>query len=274
MSEKDPRLSHQTLRVLRVFLDKPREGLAGSDIWRETKIFSGTLYPILMRLEKAGWLESWWEELDPSEAGRPRKRLYRTHGHRVQWRAGGFARSRCACREARMELIITIVLGVAISVVASVITNEAYAWMPKICEWLLDRAVRRLPGDLQARYREEWQAHLHDLPNSVTKLTHALGCLSCARARDELSLSNVRYIVRFDAIFSHMYNISFDALNRAYSITLTTNHGVLSEYQWTVAKPIYWLLFYCFVIVFRSRLFRRYVTRKRRSYRKKNRRNQ
>jgi DNA-binding PadR family transcriptional regulator len=80
MSDKDPRLSHQTLRVLHIFLEKPRDGLAGSDIWKETKILSGTLYPILMRLEKAGWLESWWEELEPSEAGRPRKRLYRLTG--------------------------------------------------------------------------------------------------------------------------------------------------------------------------------------------------
>jgi DNA-binding PadR family transcriptional regulator len=50
--------------------------LAGSDIWKETKIASGSLYPILARLEKAGWLTSRWEDLDPSEAGRPRKRLY------------------------------------------------------------------------------------------------------------------------------------------------------------------------------------------------------
>lgn len=77
MSENDPRLSHQTLRVLSVFLDRPRDGLAGSDIWKETRILSGTLYPILMRLEKAGWLESQWEELDSTEVGRPRKRLYR-----------------------------------------------------------------------------------------------------------------------------------------------------------------------------------------------------
>ena len=63
-----------------MFLDKPREGLAGSDIWRETKILSGTLYPILMRLEQVGWLDSEWEVLDPSEAGRPRKRLYRLTG--------------------------------------------------------------------------------------------------------------------------------------------------------------------------------------------------
>lgn len=76
MSAKDPRLSHQTLRVLRVLLDDKRPRLAGSDITEQTNILSGTLYPLLMRLEKAGWLDSKWEELDPCEAGRPRKRLY------------------------------------------------------------------------------------------------------------------------------------------------------------------------------------------------------
>lgn len=74
---KGMRLSHTTLRVLRAFLDQPTNPLAGSDIWKETGVLSGSLYPILSRLEKAGWLVSEWEELEPSMAGRPRKRLYR-----------------------------------------------------------------------------------------------------------------------------------------------------------------------------------------------------
>lgn len=76
----DPRLSYQALRVMRVFMQQPKESLAGSDIWKQTGVFTGTLYPILMRLERAGWLDSEWEKLDPSEAGRPRKRLYRLTG--------------------------------------------------------------------------------------------------------------------------------------------------------------------------------------------------
>lgn len=77
----DPRLSHQTLLVLRVFLDYPqRQGLSGSDMAKRTKLLSGTLYPILARLERSGWLSSEWENLNPSEAGRPRKRLYRLTG--------------------------------------------------------------------------------------------------------------------------------------------------------------------------------------------------
>jgi DNA-binding PadR family transcriptional regulator len=76
MAKKDPRLSHQMLRVMRLFLDDPKESLSGADIWRRTAMLSGTLYPILTRLERAGWLRSEWESVDPSEAGRPRKRLY------------------------------------------------------------------------------------------------------------------------------------------------------------------------------------------------------
>jgi PadR family transcriptional regulator PadR len=46
----------------------------------ELDLRSGTIYPLLARLEKAGWLESKWEEIDPAEQGRPRRRLYRLTG--------------------------------------------------------------------------------------------------------------------------------------------------------------------------------------------------
>jgi PadR family transcriptional regulator PadR len=80
MTKKDPRLSHQMLRVLRVFVDKQPEEAAGSDICKQTRLLSGTLYPILMRLERSGWLKSRWEQINPRDAGRPRRRLYRLTG--------------------------------------------------------------------------------------------------------------------------------------------------------------------------------------------------
>lgn len=76
----EPRLSHQTLRVLALLSDRPNESLSGADITRQLNMLSGTVYPILMRLERAGWLKSQWERVDPSDAGRPRKRLYRLTG--------------------------------------------------------------------------------------------------------------------------------------------------------------------------------------------------
>lgn len=75
--EQNVRLSLQTLKVLEAFLDDPSAELAGADVNRRSGIASGTLYPNLLRLEAAGWLSSRWEAIDPSAAGRPRRRLYR-----------------------------------------------------------------------------------------------------------------------------------------------------------------------------------------------------
>jgi PadR family transcriptional regulator, regulatory protein PadR len=73
----DVRMSLQTLRVLEVFLDAPADELSGADVIKRSGIASGTLYPILFRLESAGWFVSRWEDIDPGVAGRPRRRFYR-----------------------------------------------------------------------------------------------------------------------------------------------------------------------------------------------------
>jgi PadR family transcriptional regulator PadR len=74
---RDVRMSLQTLRVLEAFLDNPADQISGADVQKRSGIASGTLYPILLRLESAGWFVSRWENIDPSSAGRPRRRLYR-----------------------------------------------------------------------------------------------------------------------------------------------------------------------------------------------------
>jgi PadR family transcriptional regulator PadR len=73
----EPRITHQTLVVLNEFLIDPTRELSGSDLLDRVRVASGTLYPILMRLEEAKWLRSHQEDVDPSDVGRPRRRLYR-----------------------------------------------------------------------------------------------------------------------------------------------------------------------------------------------------
>jgi len=77
IEDRNVRMSLQTLRVLEAFLENPMEQLSGADVHQRCNIASGTLYPILLRLESAGWFTSQWETIDPSSAGRPRRRLYR-----------------------------------------------------------------------------------------------------------------------------------------------------------------------------------------------------
>ncbi len=76
----DIRITGPVLKLLRVFIENPTEEFAGAAISKQTNLASGTLYPILRRLEDAKCLESRWEEIDPQEAGRPRRRLYSITG--------------------------------------------------------------------------------------------------------------------------------------------------------------------------------------------------
>jgi DNA-binding PadR family transcriptional regulator len=73
-------MSVQTQAVLAAFLREPSESRYGLELAREAGLAGGTLYPILARLEEAGWLESFWEEIDPGSAGRRPRRYYRLTG--------------------------------------------------------------------------------------------------------------------------------------------------------------------------------------------------
>jgi PadR family transcriptional regulator PadR len=67
----------QVVAVLSVMLEAPESEWYGLELSSRASLKTGTIYPILARLEAAGWLQSTVEEIDPAEAGRPRRRLYR-----------------------------------------------------------------------------------------------------------------------------------------------------------------------------------------------------
>ena len=72
----EPRMTLQTLLVLRALLEDPSRELYGLELCDRAGLASGTIHPILARLELAGWVRSRWEEVDPREEGRPRRRYY------------------------------------------------------------------------------------------------------------------------------------------------------------------------------------------------------
>jgi DNA-binding PadR family transcriptional regulator len=77
------RISPQSLTILEALLVRPTQWHHGYALSQHTGIASGTLYPILMRLEKLRWLETKWEE--PKNAGRPPRHLYRLTGNGRVW---------------------------------------------------------------------------------------------------------------------------------------------------------------------------------------------
>jgi PadR family transcriptional regulator, regulatory protein PadR len=72
------RMTLQTQLVLRALLEEPAQERYGLELCDLIGLPSGTIYPILARLEQVEWVESSWEDPTIHEvAGRPRRRFYR-----------------------------------------------------------------------------------------------------------------------------------------------------------------------------------------------------
>jgi DNA-binding PadR family transcriptional regulator len=67
----------QTEAVLHAFLAEPEREIYGLEIAAHTGLLPGTTYPILVRLERADWVTSRWENIDPHDEQRPRRRYYK-----------------------------------------------------------------------------------------------------------------------------------------------------------------------------------------------------
>lgn len=80
VSERGPRMTIPTQLVLQVLLADAQAEQYGGEIGSAAGLPSGTVHPILARLEGMGWVESRWEEVDPRQAGRPARRYYRLTG--------------------------------------------------------------------------------------------------------------------------------------------------------------------------------------------------
>jgi DNA-binding PadR family transcriptional regulator len=69
--------------VLKVFLEDPGQPRYGFELMKLTGMASGSLYPMLARLERAGWLTRGKEDIDPRAAGRPARTNYTITGAAV-----------------------------------------------------------------------------------------------------------------------------------------------------------------------------------------------
>lgn len=71
---KQRRHSPTTIAVLVAMLDQPEAESYGYSLTARTGLVSGSLYPILSRLEKRGLVIGNWEQL---KVGRPPRRVYK-----------------------------------------------------------------------------------------------------------------------------------------------------------------------------------------------------
>ncbi|MFE9692730.1 PadR family transcriptional regulator [Micromonospora sp. NPDC005806] len=71
------RMTIPVAKVLSALVGDPEAPRYGLDLMKLTGLPSGTLYPVLHRLQAAGWLSADWEDVDPVAAARPARRYYR-----------------------------------------------------------------------------------------------------------------------------------------------------------------------------------------------------
>jgi PadR family transcriptional regulator PadR len=74
------RITPATVKVLQALLHAPADPHYGYALMRTTRLKSGSLYPILERLEHAGWVDSQWEKSNEQHEGRPPRRYYQLTG--------------------------------------------------------------------------------------------------------------------------------------------------------------------------------------------------
>ena len=71
-------------RVLRVFLDDLSARHYGYDLMKAARLHSGTLYPLLARLQERGLVRSEWEPKPDDAGGRPPRKYYQLTGEGVR----------------------------------------------------------------------------------------------------------------------------------------------------------------------------------------------
>jgi hypothetical protein len=68
-----PRLTYATLTVVNALLTDPARQWYGLEVVKATPLPSGTVYPILARMERHGWLTSARERVPDHETRTPRR---------------------------------------------------------------------------------------------------------------------------------------------------------------------------------------------------------
>ncbi|MGW1807196.1 PadR family transcriptional regulator [Streptomyces sp. NPDC002078] len=77
-------ITSQACSILNIFLEAPERPRYGLELMKATGLSSGTVYPVIYRFERAGWLTATPEPIDPQKAGRRRRRAFKITPEGIQ----------------------------------------------------------------------------------------------------------------------------------------------------------------------------------------------
>ena len=76
-----------------------------------------------------------------------------------------------------LGLLVASILAAALS---KIVVEEIGAWSPSVIRGLIKLAVGRLPESHRARFEEEWQSHVSEVPGLLGKLLTSAGFMVAA----------------------------------------------------------------------------------------------
>ena len=167
------KITPATVQVLQTFVDAADEAIYGLQICKSAGLKSGTLYPILERLESSGWIEGQWKAPDPDRAG-PSAAAALQADRAGSGQRGGRDRPAAPGRPAPSPprpgdcdgsrpvtavLVVLATLSVAVGGLIQAEIKGRVDWLP---ERLIRLAVERLPPGVRSTREEEWLAELED----------------------------------------------------------------------------------------------------------------
>jgi hypothetical protein len=79
-----------------------------------------------------------------------------------------------------IKSVLLVALGFLLAVAARQMADYIKTWLPRIIDYLIDRAIKRLPDEQRDRFAEEWKSYVNDTPGNLRKLIVAIGFLFAA----------------------------------------------------------------------------------------------
>jgi len=70
------KMTNASVAIAVALMRQPHDHHWGYDLWKQTGVRSGALYPILARMLEQGWLDDGWEDVSTIREKRPPRRYY------------------------------------------------------------------------------------------------------------------------------------------------------------------------------------------------------
>lgn len=138
-----------------------------------------------------------------------------------------------------MELLTSFLAGIFAfvgSIIGNVMANDLCVSAPRVCTFIIRRAVKRL-GKHKGRYEEEWLADLAERETVYEKYNHAIGCLlGAGRIRTQARKADLHviYIIPHFGPVEVTFNLNSRIFAPLFVTAIDSNYGFLRSCGWWV----------------------------------------